>query len=209
MPQIHSPVTRERILVYLQENRIVTDLQLSQAWGLTRADIRYHLNELVEEGLLELVSDPSRPAKRGRPQQSYRLAPSQSPDNYSSLCAALLIQAFHNLSEGERSQFLDAIASQMAGSVPSQGSATQRFTQAVANMDQHGYRARWEAHAAGPRILLRNCPYAAILEGHPELCELDLRLIERLTGSSMRQAAQMNRSTGRPPACIFSTSLPK
>lgn len=180
---------------------------LSQAWGLTRADIRYHLNELMEEGLLERVKENASPAKRGRPQQRYRLSTSHAPDNYPALCAALLSQAFQCLPESERDQFMETLARQIAGPVQLADKANQRFNQAVAVLDQHGYRARWEAHVSGPRISLRNCPYAAILAGHPELCDLDLRLIEQLTGTPMQHAARMNLTTGRPPACIFSTDL--
>ena len=208
MPQSHSPATRERILVYLQENRVVSVQQLSQAWGLTRADIRYHLNELVEEGLLELVTAPTRPVRRGRPQQTYRLAASHAPDNYPSLCSALLTHAFQSLTEPDRLQLLDDLAAQIAGPVQPLERGTQRFNQAISILNQRGYRARWEASAAGPRIWLRNCPYAAIRDGHPELCGLDLHLIAHLTGSPMKQKVCMDLKAGRPPACIFSTSLP-
>src|SRR5512133_1220222 len=85
------PATRERILVYLQENRVAAVQALSRMWGLTRADIRYHLNALLEEGIIELVPrDPGQPAQRGRPAQQYRLANQSIPDNFAALSGALL-----------------------------------------------------------------------------------------------------------------------
>ena len=200
-----SLATRDRILDYLRENRVASVRILSSAWGLTRADIRYHLNALVEEGSIERVPDATGyPLKRGRPEQFYRLATGRAPDNLAALCDVLLECALRDSPEGDPEIFLDHLSSQMIVSVQPASKATQRLNQAVEFLVEHGYRAHWEAHASGPRILLRNCPYAAILDRHPELCHLDLRLVERLCGLAMRQKAQMNLASGKPPACIFS-----
>lgn len=211
------PATRERILVHLQENRVTTAQALSRMWGLTRADIRYHLNTLLEEGIIELVPrDPSQPVKRGRPAQQYRLANQSIPDNFAALSGALLAMLFEEIDaagapEQLREKKLRRLAKQLAGehtpagNTPPGAPLMQRFNQAAAYLTQHGYRARWEAHASGPRILLRNCPYAALLNDHPELCELDRCLLEQLLQMPLRQAARMNLSSGKPANCIFSS----
>lgn len=203
-----SPATRARILVYLQENHVVSPRALSQAWGLTRADIRYHLHAMVEDGLIEPIPQDSRgPARRGRPEQLYRISAGRAPDNLAALTEALMDSALQHLSEAERDTFFTDVAGRLAGSTPHGEAATKRLNQAITYLDSHGYRARWEAHADGPRILLHNCPYTAILARHPELCILDCRLVERLVGYSMQQITQMNLETGKPPACIFITRL--
>lgn len=209
MPPTIAPATRERILVYLQEHRLVCARDLSHAWGLTRADIRHHLNALLEEGLIELAPlDTTRPTRRGRPEQWYRLAAGRAPDNLAALAAALLDSLAQSLSAADRDAFLTTLAGHLAPPGQPDEPATRRFNQAVAYLENHGYRARWEAHADGPRILLHNCPYAEIITRHPELCLLDRRLIEQLSGIPMHQTAQMNLETGKPPACIFNTGLP-
>jgi predicted ArsR family transcriptional regulator len=196
---VSQTTTREKILAALQEQRLASVAALSRQYGLTRADIRYHLKGLVEEGLVEILPrDVSRPTPRGRPQQIFRLNAASAPDNLPELCSALL-----SVLRASSPTSLQAVAAQMGGKPPT-GSPVQRLNAAVEALNLRGYRARWEAHAAGPRILLRSCPYAAILAQHPELCELDRELLEGLTQAPQQQTARMDLSSGRPPACIFS-----
>lgn len=203
-PQTPTPATRERILVYLQENRVITVPALSRAWGLTRADIRYHLNGLMVDGLVEpVLPDPRQPRQRGRPTQQYRLVTGSAPDNLAELCNVLLNTLLGAVPAEQREIVIRALAEQMAGEYPIAANPIQRYNQAVAFLGQRGYRARWEAHASGPRLLLRNCPYAAILGDHPEMCLLDRFLLSTLVRSPLQQTAQMDLRSGKPPACIF------
>jgi predicted ArsR family transcriptional regulator len=87
-------------------------------------------------------------------------------------------------------------------------SPTQRFTMAVTFLNKMAYRARWEAGPDGPHFQLRSCPYAAILEQHPELCEVDHRFLERLVQTPLLQTTRMNLITGVPSACVFLTVAP-
>lgn len=200
--------TRERILAYLEENRVATAQVLSRTWRLTRANIRYHLNELLADGVIELVPrDPNLPARRGRPDLLYRLAPGRVPDNLLALSSALLDAVLCSLPVEDRETALQGLAARLAGSFVSVANLPQRLNQVSAYLSQHGYLARWEAHARGPRILLRSCPYAALLPTHPELCTLDRFLLERLVQLPLKQTAQINLAGGKPPACIFASGM--
>jgi predicted ArsR family transcriptional regulator len=64
------------------------------------------------------------------------------------------------------------------------------------------YHARWEAGQQGPRILFGHCPYAAIIEKHPELCQMDAALLKELFGDDMEQIAKIENFQGM---CIFVT----
>lgn len=207
--------TRERILSYLQENRVVTALDLSRAWGLSRTDIRYHLNELMEEGLVEQVpQDGTKQGTRGRPKQFFRLASSETPDNLAGLSSALL-SLIRSISEEEKDNslkenLLQKIADTMRGTWYSSPSLAQRYNQAVVFLNDHGYRARWEARAAGPLLSIRNCPYASLLPNFPEMCQIDQLLIEGMVQSRMEQTSRMDLKHGRPPTCQFrANSQPK
>lgn len=209
MPTNHSTPsgpasTRERILAYFQENRVVTVQALSQAWGLTRADIRYHLKALQDEQVIERIPhDSTIASRRGRPEQTYRMTTSAIPDNFPSLCSALLDTLFNGQAGHEDELTLHAITRQLAKNFITTANPPQRLNQAIVFLNQQGYRARWEAHASGPQILLRNCPYAAILSNHPELCKLDRHLLEYLTQANLNQTTQINLVGGKPLACIF------
>ena len=196
--------TRERILAHLREHRTTTVVALSRAWGLTRADLRYHLTGLVEEGLVELVPrDPGQPVGRGRPIQVYRLAVETAPGNLLGLCHAALELLLNSLPEAEKEARLRQLAEMLAGGALPTAHGIQRYNQAAAFLNARNYRARWEASPTGPRFLLRGCPNAALLPSHPELCRMDRHLLEHLTGLPLQQTARMDVQTGKPPACVF------
>lgn len=205
--------TRERILAYMEEHHTASVQVLSRAWRLTPANIRYHLGTLLEEGMIEVVHpDPSLPAKRGRPAQYYRLSTSAAADNFSALSAALLRVLLASTCTTETEQVLRAAAEQLAAEAqlelrPS-APPVQHLNRSVDFLSQHGYRARWEASPDGPRVLLRACPYAAILDQHPELCQIDKFLLEALVKHPFGHTVRMNPQTGRPPACVFNPHNP-
>lgn len=182
-------------------------------WGLTRANIRYHLNELLHEGAIERVhTSIGGLASVGRPIQFYRLSTEEIPNNLPALCQALL-SALEELNPGQTAdEYLRAVAHAMVRKITNnQGegantSIVRRLGLAVRYLDIWKYRARWEAGASGPRILLRKCPYAVIINEHPELCQMDKFLLEKLTGLSLQQTTKMNLNTGKPPACLFAAS---
>ena len=198
--------TRTRILDYLHEHPVASVSTLSKAWGLTRADIRYHLNMLSEEGLIELVPrDAAQPARRGRPAQTYRLSAQAAPNNLPALCHVLL-SAYLDGSQEPTESRLRALAERLAQPCPPSANLTRRLSLVVEVLSRYAYRPRWEAGAQGPRILLRTCPYAAILSQHPELCQMDRYLLEILLQMPLRQTARLNALTGHPPACVFTAS---
>jgi predicted ArsR family transcriptional regulator len=200
---LQSP-TRERILAYLEQNRVASVLELSRAWGLTRADIRYHFNSLEVDGVIERAPrDPRLPSRRGRPVQQYRLAVGSTTGNLLPLCAALLDALLGALPVEERQLALRSLAARLAGSEEPAPGLAQRLNQASALLSLRGHQARWEARANGPHILLRTCPYAALLPTYPELCDLDRYLLERMVRVPLRQIARMDREASKPAACTF------
>lgn len=196
--------TRERIIRYLEGNQTASVATLSQLWGLTRADIRHHLNALINDGVAEISPpDPVEPARRGRPQKRYRLSTRASPNNLASLGAALLEALVPQKDEDGRREVLEQVVDRLAVEFHDNKNLIQRMNQAVVYLSDHGYKASWEASLAGPRVFLRNCPYAAIIADHPVLCTMDKILLERIFSSSFNQAAKIDFQTGKPAACIF------
>jgi predicted ArsR family transcriptional regulator len=163
------------------------------------------MRELAREGMVELVLHAtSAPASRGRPTQVYRLAERETTSNYQNACSALLSASL----DGLPGDPLQKAAAYLAGSITEQQSPTHRLNQSVHLLNQMAYRARWEAGATGPRILLRSCPYSTILPRHPELCLLDRFLLEYILKVPLEQTVKMDPITGRPPACVFIPKKP-
>ncbi|HEU4743875.1 MAG TPA: hypothetical protein VFS61_01520, partial [Anaerolineales bacterium] len=71
----------------------------------------------------------------------------------------------------------------------------------VEKMNGMNYHARWEAGAEGPRIIFTHCPYAAILEKHPELCKMDEAMLKDLMGQPARQTLKTGNEGSS--VCVF------
>jgi predicted ArsR family transcriptional regulator len=65
-------------------------------------------------------------------------------------------------------------------------------------MSEMNYQARWEAGAEGPRLILGQCPYTAIIEKHPELCKMDAAMLTDLLGRNVELRTKLS------PFCVFS-----
>ena len=188
---------RLRILDYLHKHHTATAVEISQSLGLTPADVRYHLKALRSSGSVEPAISRT-PSGRGRPAKAYRLALKSRPNDLPFLVGLLLN---HLQSTG------DLLADLAAQSFPqpSEGAAiTPRLNRLIQHLNNHHYEARWEAHAGGPRVVLSNCPYAAIVGEHPELCQMDRSIIERWSKMTAEQITRIDLETLAPPACLFS-----
>ena len=82
-------LTRQQIVDYLQTNRTATPIELSRALQVTAANIRHHLKQLTQNGLVEIVG--TQPVRgRGRPMKLYSLTENALQHNLEGLASALL-----------------------------------------------------------------------------------------------------------------------
>lgn len=197
--------TRQRILEYLQDRRHASAEDLSLALQVTAANIRHHLSVLASEDVVEVIGKRSPRSARGRPVQIYALRQQTALHNLDQLASALLRCAFK---PGQDTQnLLRKLAQELVGpSLPVSRTQTQKLTQTVEALNKMNYQARWEAHAAGPRLILSHCPYLQILEKHPELCTLDAYLLEEMLGMDARLLARRLPNRNGLPQCIFALS---
>jgi predicted ArsR family transcriptional regulator len=78
---------------------------------------------------------------------------------------------------------------------------SKRLAMLVEKLNERHYQSRWEAGAEGPRVIFGRCPYAAVIEGHPELCRMDAEVLVRALNGDVRQVEKIAKGRG---ACIFS-----
>ena len=192
--------TRQRLLDILKSRPNTTAAELSRALKLTQADVRHHLSNMVEEGLV-VATGYQRGGRRGRPAQKFSIAAAALKDNFDLLSSALLAVSLQNLSPPDRMVFLHHVAAQLAGENTSGDPLAQRLVGAVGKLNQLGYQARWEAHADAPRLILEHCPFASLLPQHPELCQLDACLLEILIKEPVAQIESLAHEDGGH--CIF------
>jgi predicted ArsR family transcriptional regulator len=210
--------TRLQILDLLQNQAGMTARELSQALLVSTADVRYHLGALRREGLIEPVRGSYQPQDRtegnrkrsaGRPAERYCLSVRARPDRYDRLAEALLEEILAGALPHERKALLDRIAARMGGDGKPVGSLASRLVQAVQRLNELQYEASWEARPGHPQVKLGICPYASILPGHPELCQLDAQLLENLLGAPVLQTARQVPDIRGARFCLFLVGKPK
>lgn len=198
-----KPTTRLRILDHLRKQQTASALDLSRALGMTRANIRHHMVVLEANDLVEVVAQ--RRQGRGRPEHIYGLSRRVLGDGLDELSSALLEEWLGGLPEREREAALRSVAGRLgrgfAGAVP--GPLPKRLTEAVRFLNTLHYQARWEAGAAGARFVLGHCPFSAIIEKHPELCQVDAFLLEGCLGQAVVQTAKLEKMGQGLPQCVF------
>lgn len=189
---------RHKVLAYLGKNRTASAREISRALKIPAANVRHHLRILASDGRLDVASVRAHDG-RGRPEKVYSLPGAALGDNLSALADVLL-------SESDAKLSMEALAGQLArrlagGTRIAGQPIAKRLNLTVERLNQMNYHAHWEAGSAGPRLLFSHCPYAAIIEKHPELCKMDQSLLRELMG----QPAEQIFKTGRDGStvCVF------
>ena len=118
-------------------------------------------------------------------------------DNLSVLVDALLSEAGGQVE-------METLGKRIAGDdVISDQPLMRRLASTIVRLNTMRYQARWEAGAEGPRVVLGHCPYAAVIEKHPRLCQMDAALLEKLLGGDVRQTAKLEVGAGDMRYCLF------
>ena len=185
---------RQKVLTYFNKTRTASAREISRALKMSAATVRHHLRVLASDGRLEMASARGRDRK-GRPEKVYSLPRSALGDNLAMFSDALLAEAASGVS-------VERLAKRLAGEVNFVSQPlVKQLNLTVEKLNQMNYHARWEAGSEGPRIILSHCPYAAIIEKHPELCRMDEAMLKEWMG---QPAAQISK-TGKDGSsvCIF------
>lgn len=185
---------RHKVLAFLNKTRTASAREISRALKMPAPNVRHHLRVLVSDGRLEMASARGRDG-RGRPEKVYSLPRAVLGDNLPALANALLVESDSNVR-------MDALAKHLAGESNFAGQPlARRLNLTIEKLNQMNYHARWEAGSAGPRIILGHCPYAALIEKHPELCQMDKALLHEMMGQSAEQIFKIGKDESS--VCVF------
>jgi predicted ArsR family transcriptional regulator len=196
-----KPTTRLRILDYFRKHQTGSVWELSQLLGMTGANIRHHLAVLESNDLIEVIGQ--RKEGRGRPLQVYGLSRRVMGDGLDNLAGTVMDVWLSSLTNGLREAGLRSIAERLADVVEVNAPVMKRLVRAVERLNKLHYQAHWEASAGGPRLVLGHCPYSAIINDHPELCQMDLYILETSLGTSVKQTAKLQLNDRGLPFCAF------
>ena len=196
---------RQRVLAYLRKQPSASAIQIGRALKISAASIRHHLSILIADGRVVLMGE-TRNKGRGRPVKIYRLSEKLLGDNLSLLSSALLKGRLKCLTASKQQASLNSLAVELAdqiGRTNMSDPIIRRLTNLLEKLNEMHYQSRWEAGAEGPRILFAHCPYAAIIDKHPELCQMDGFLLGEEIGADARQLAKIDQKPGGISHCIF------
>ncbi len=195
--------TRSKILRYLEDNPRSSAEDISRYLEMTAPNIRYHLEILKQEGLVQ-VSDSRSPGGAGRPILLYNLTSESLGNNLYPLLKTMLERIAR--SEKPREEIRQIAESFTGDKQVKTVNRVKRYNLAVEFLVDHNYRASWEARPGGPRIILRHCPYLDLASSHPLLCQFDEELLSSLCG--IKLILTQKRSFGTDPysPCVFNPS---
>ena len=185
---------RQKVLAYFVKSRTASTREIARALKMSAATVRHHLRVLASDGRLEMSAVRGRDS-RGRPEKIYSLPRAALGDNLSVLSDLLLTEA------GTAAR-MDVLAKRLADQTNFTAQPlARRLNLTVEKLNQINYHARWEAGSEGPRILFTHCPYAAIIEKHPELCQMDQAMLKELLAQPARQIFKSGREGSS--VCVF------
>lgn len=199
------PVTtaRQRVLAYFKKQHSASAVQIGRALNMSAANVRHHLSVLLSDGRIVMASE-ARKEGRGRPIKFYRLSENLLGNNLALLSDKLLDEWLGKLSPAKRDDALQDLAKALISQIGQTGSkvpVAKRLAFVVSKLNELHYHSHWEAGMEGPRVLFAHCPYAAVVEKHPELCKMDASLLASLLEGDIQQIAKLER--GGAPACVF------
>lgn len=155
---------------------------LGRILGKTRANIQHHLKAMEQANMISRVSISQSSPVRGRPRAYFSLAQVKRPNNISSLTEVLLNILLEHAKEEDYLPILEEIARQILQPGGPSATLTQRLNRTAKELTRLGYQARWEAHAGGPEVVFRNCPYHPLPDKYPVLCRMDALLLKQNLG---------------------------
>ncbi|GAA2453294.1 helix-turn-helix domain-containing protein [Actinomadura vinacea] len=207
---LQDPV-RRRLYAYVgAQDREVSRNEAAEAAGIQRTLAAFHLDRMVEAGLLEAVSrrltGRSGPGA-GRPAKLYRRTPGERevslpPRDYRT-AAGLLAEAAE--AAGLDEELRDA-ARAHGKELREEGAAPCRGLEEVAALlERRGY----EPCLDGRLLLMRNCPFHALSERFPPLvCGMNLALLEGLLEGVEGVRVRIEAGPGRCCAVVEPADAP-
>ena len=211
---LHEPVRRSLYGYVAGRGDDVSRDEAARALGIQRALAAFHLDKLVEAGLLEVtfrrLSGRSGPGA-GRPAKLYRRSPQQHhvslPPRRYDLAAELLAEAVDEAGEGAARASVAKVSrrrgrrlgQELAGGL-SRGAGRERSMAALSDgLERHGYEPRREGRALVPA----NCPFHSLAERYRDLiCDMNLAFLKGVVAGLGDAGLQARRDFRSGQCCV-------
>ena len=216
---LNEPLRRGLYAYVLSRTEAVGRDEAGKAVGITRELAAFHLDKLLEEGLVEVeyrrLSGKDGPGA-GRPAKLYRASDRQLeislPGRRYELAARLLAEAFTQQGT-DPAEALDDVAHRFGKELGAKArrrlgrrpSDTTLLHTACELLRDQGF----EPTEIGGTVRLRNCPFQSIAKNHPELvCGMNLTLARGLL-AGLGAGGLEARLEPQPGMCCVAFSMAK
>ncbi len=202
--------TRQHIIEYLKENQQATVEELAAATELTPMAVRYHLNVLQADNLIDAFA-VRRQSGPGRPQQVYKLTEAADdffPEDYRGLTDYLLDEVSVRLGKVGVGQLFNSIANRLVSEAPppkENQTFEGRLNEVIIFLTEKGFAVCWEAENDSYVIHAHSCPYRRVAKDHNEVCLLDQHIIGSMLNTVPSRIACL---TNGDDHCIYRVSEP-
>jgi predicted ArsR family transcriptional regulator len=203
-----EPARRDLYLYVVSQAEPVSRDQAAAGTGFARHAVKFHLDRLVDEGLLEVefrrLSGRQGPGA-GRPSKLYRRAAREVsvslPERHYDLAGRILADAVHLADEGTSIQTAVARAAANAGRAAGVHAiatlAAPVSTAAV--LASYGYEPR----VLGDQMVLMNCPFHALAVDHTELvCGMNLEFVRGMADQLGQRDADVRLEPAAGRCCV-------
>ncbi len=201
--------TRERVARSILVEGPSTAAALAARLHLTPAAVRRHLDQLADEGAIEVREPRSTTHRgRGRPAKEFALTDA-GRDRFDQAYDDLAVQAIRFLAETGGDEAVRAFAERRAAGLE------QRFTGVVEQhpeldppealaraLSEEGYAASVREVPVGEQLCQQHCPVAHVAHEFPELCEAETEAISRMLGRHVQRLATIAHGDGVCTTCI-------
>jgi predicted ArsR family transcriptional regulator len=201
--------TRERVARSILVDGASTAAALADRLRLTPAAVRRHLDQLVEERLVESREPRSATVRgRGRPARLFALT-DLGRDSFDQQYDDLAVQALRFLAETGGDDAVRAFARRRVSFVG------ERFGRLVAEQpdidparalarvfSDEGYAATVRSSPVGEQLCQQHCPVAHVAHEFPQLCEAETEAISQVLGSHVQRLATIAHGDGVCTTCI-------
>lgn len=165
--------TEQEILNLLTKSKPLSILEMAELLNLTKADIRYHIKNLLTKNKIIKISPKE--GVPGRPAFRYKISDDEFKHNLDFLTNGLI-----SLFKDESDLLIKLSDYYMSDFSPNKNQTIiNKLNSLILKLLEMNYSPRWETQFQGPIIYFGNCPYRKLIENHPELCELDKMIISK------------------------------
>jgi predicted ArsR family transcriptional regulator len=183
--------TRQDILRLLRERGQADVSELADELGLSSVTVHYHINVLQREGLLEITSMRQ---GVGRPRNVFTLrdaAYQKFPQSYHRLSDRLLDVLKSRMTEADLQQLFERIGAEIASEHATAlhgKSLEKKIDMLIDLLGEEGFMSKLEKVGMNHFVLTQySCPYQYVVARHPEVCELDLQLMNSALGTPVKR----------------------